>query len=347
MARQNFLTSYLPMSSRAKRGGSIVAIGAIALAGAALLANRRAAKAERDHPARGAFVTANGVRLHYVERGSGSPVVFLHGNGGMVDDMLISGIVDHTSGSHRAIVFDRPGFGHSARPRGQPWGAEEQAALLPAAFALLGIERPIVVGHSWGTLVALALALNHPEQVSRLVLASGYYYPTARADSVLSMPAASPVLGDLICHTAAPILGELMAPGMIKKMFAPQAVTPRFEREFPVGLTLRPSQIHAYSQDTAHMISSAKALSGRYRELSCPVSILAGDADEIVDFESQAVRLHNELPSSTLDVFRGAGHMIHHLDPARVARAIGVAEAHGTPKEDAGHTLYQREQTSS
>jgi pimeloyl-ACP methyl ester carboxylesterase len=255
----------------------------------------------------------------------------------MVDDMLISGIVDHAAQSHRAIVFDRPGFGHTARPRGHAWGAEEQAELLPAAFALLGIERPIVVGHSWGTLVGLALALNHPEQVSRLVLASGYYYPTARADSVLSMPAASPVLGDLICHTAAPILGELMAPSMIKKMFAPQAVTPRFDREFPVGLTLRPSQIHAYSQDTAHMISCAKALSERYGELSCPVSILAGDADEIVDFESQAVRLHNELPGSTLDVFRGAGHMIHHLDPARAARAIVVTENQGTPKADTGH----------
>ena len=107
MARHNVLSSYLPTSSRAKRGGSIVAIGAIDLAGAALLANRRAAKAERGHPARGAFVSANGVRLHYVERGSGSPVVFLHGNGGMVDDMLISGIVDHAAQSHRAIVFDR------------------------------------------------------------------------------------------------------------------------------------------------------------------------------------------------------------------------------------------------
>ncbi len=132
-----------------------------------------------------------------------------------------------------------------------------------------------------------------------------------------------------------------MAPGMIKKMFAPQAVTQRFDREFPVGLTLRPSQIHAYSQDTAHMISSAKALSGRYRELSCPVSILAGDSDEIVDFESQAVRLYNELPSSTLDVFRGGGHMIHHLDPARVARAVEETPA------TAGASMHHPEQTTS
>jgi len=83
---------------------------------------------------------------------------------------------------------------------------------------------------------------------------------------VLSIPAASPVRGDLICHPAAPVLGELMATSMIKKMFAPQAVTPRFDREFPVGLTLRP-RIHAHCQDTAHMISSAEALSGRYGEL--------------------------------------------------------------------------------
>jgi pimeloyl-ACP methyl ester carboxylesterase len=249
----------------------------------------------------------------------------------MVHDMLISGLVDSLAQSHRAIAFDRPGFGHTERPRGQSWDAAEQAALLPTAFARLGIERPIVVGHSWGTLVALALALDHPEQVSGLVLASGYYYPTLRADSVLSVPAASPWLGDLICHTAAPLLGELMAPGMIKKMFSPQAVTARFNREFPVGLTLRPSQIHAFSQDAAQMASSAKGLSARYGELSCPLTILAGDADEIVDFESQALRLHQELAGSTLDVFKGAGHMLHHLDPARVVQAVAGIEACALP----------------
>src|SRR6185436_6073025 len=144
---------------------------------------------------------------HYVERGQGRPVVFLHGNGMMVEDMLLSGVLGAAADrSFRSIAIDRPGFGHSDRPRGTAWTAAAQADLLPRVFALLGIDRPIVVGHSLGTMVALALALNHPEQVSGLVLASGYYYPTARADSVLSVPVASPWLGDLICHTAAPLL---------------------------------------------------------------------------------------------------------------------------------------------
>jgi pimeloyl-ACP methyl ester carboxylesterase len=79
-----------------------------------------------------------------------------------------------------------------------------QAALLPRTFALLGIERPVVVGHSWGSMVALALAADHPASVSGLVLASGYYYPTARADVALFSPPAIPVAGDILRHTVAP-----------------------------------------------------------------------------------------------------------------------------------------------
>ena len=322
MARNSALRSYLPSSQQAKRGGGILAAGALALAGAAIIVNRRSAAAERSHPPLGSFVTSEGVRLHYVERGNGPPVVFLHGNGVMLEDMLISRVVDQTALSCRAIAFDRAGFGHSARPRGHSWTAAAQAALLPRAFALLGIDRPIVVGHSWGTMVALALALDHPEHVSGLVLASGYYYPTARADVVLFSPPAIPLLGDALCYTVAPIIGEAMAPRMFKKMFAPQPVPLRFKLEFPVGLTLRPSQIRASSEDASNMITDAKALSERYSELSCPVAILAGDADGVVNYQEQALRLHEELPASTLDIFAGAGHMIHHAEPDRVVRAI-------------------------
>jgi len=309
--------------SAGRTAAGLTALGAIALAGTALIVNRQAAKAERAFPPKGTFVTAAGVRLHCLERGQGRPVVFLHGNGMMAEDMLISGVLAEAGDrSYRAIAIDRPGFGHSERPRGTPWTAAAQAELLPRVFALLGIERPIVVGHSLGTMVALALALNYPEHVSGLVLASGYYYPTARADVALVSPPAIPVLGDLLCYTVAPLIGEAMAPRFVSKMFSPQAVPARFDKQFPVGLMLRPSQIRAATKDATHMIPDATWMADRYPELSCPMAILAGDADEVVDQQGQAPRLHAAVPGSMLDVFAGTGHMTHYADPARVVRAI-------------------------
>jgi pimeloyl-ACP methyl ester carboxylesterase len=309
-------------STRSTAAG-LVALSALALASAALIVNRQAAKAEKAYPAKGLFVTAAGVRLHYVERGQGRPVVFLHGNGMMVEDMIISGVLAAAAErSFRAIAIDRPGFGHSERPRGTAWTAAAQAELLPRVFGLLGIERPIVVGHSLGTMVALALALNHPDQVSGLVLASGYYYPTARADVLLVSPSAAPVLGDLLCYTLAPLTGEATTPRMLSKMFSPQTVPIRFNNEFPVGLMLRPSQIRAASKDATHMVPDAWRMADRYPQLSCPVAIIAGDADAVVDLKAQAQRLHAAVPGSRLDVFPGVGHMTHHADPVRFVRAI-------------------------
>jgi hypothetical protein len=61
---------------------------------------------QRERPPKGSFVTTDGVRLHYLERGTGRPVVFLHGNGAMVEDMLIGGVIDHAAREYRAIAFD-------------------------------------------------------------------------------------------------------------------------------------------------------------------------------------------------------------------------------------------------
>jgi pimeloyl-ACP methyl ester carboxylesterase len=296
------------------------------LAGAAVIAQRHARQAELAYPPKGRFVTAGGARLHYVERGSGRPIVFLHGNGAMVEDLLISGVIDRAARQYRAIAFDRPGFGHSERPRGRNWTAAAQASILPQAFRLLGIDRPIVVGHSWGTLVALALALDQPRHVGGLVLISGYYYPTPRADVAMFSPPAIPIVGDLLSYTVAPLIGEVMAPKLIDKMFAPQGVSPQFAAEFPVGLTVRPSQIQAFAQDNAHMIAAAGSLSGRYGSLFPPTAILAGDADKIVSHR-QAQRLHSEVAGSHLDVLPGGSHMVHHIAPERVILAIDAVAA--------------------
>ena len=155
-------------------------LAALATAGSAVIVNRQAKRAEANYPPKGRFVTASGARLHYVERGHGRPVVFVHGNGTRLEDILISGIIDRAAQRYRTIAFDRPGFGHSERPSTRTWTAAAQASVLPEAFGLLRIDRPILVAHSWGTLVALALALDQPHHVSGLVLVSGYYYPTPR-----------------------------------------------------------------------------------------------------------------------------------------------------------------------
>ena len=326
---QKNLRAFFKRTRPSARTSSLLGVAALALAGSAVLVNRRAAQAERDYLPKGRFVTVDGVRLHYVEKGSGPPVVFLHGNGAMVEDMLISGVVEHTASAYRSIVFDRPGFGHSERPGDRYWTAAAQALLFARTFAQLGIGSSIVVGQSWGTLVALALALNHPQSVGGLVLASGYYFPTARSDVALFSLPSMPIAGDLISYTVAPIIGEAIGWPLIAKMFAPQPVSPKFEREFPMPLALRPSQIKAFSQDTSHMITAAQQLSPRYGTITCPTVIMAGDADRIVNVERQSQRLHGAIPGSRLAVLNGAGHMIHHLDPARMVRAIDLIATGG------------------
>src|ERR1700733_4343310 len=183
---------------------SAVAIGA--LAAIALVNRHLAKKAEHDNPPAGRFVEVNGVRLHYVERGEGEPLVLLHGNGSMIEDFESSGLINLAAKNYRVIVFDRPGFGHSDRPRNVLWTPAAQAELINSALHQLGLSETLVLGHSWGASVAVALALKYPALVQGLVLASGYYYPTVRPDVLALSAPAVPFFGDVLRYTLAPIV---------------------------------------------------------------------------------------------------------------------------------------------
>jgi pimeloyl-ACP methyl ester carboxylesterase len=310
-----------PTSSRT---GTILAASAAALAAAALYNTYRARKAEQDHPPTGRFVEVDGVRLHYIERGEGPPVVLIHGNVVTAEDYVWSGVFNRVAERHRTVTIDRPGFGYSDRPQGSLWTAAQQADLLRQAFDRLGIERPVVVGHSWGTLVALELALHHPDAVSGLVLLAGYYTPTVRVDVPLVAPPAIPVIGDVLRYTISPLLGAALLPLNLKAMFAPLEVPERFRREFPHGFPVRPAQIRAEAQDAATMVPAVVGMADRVRDLQIPVTIMAGTQDRIVDPESHAQWFHDQIPGSVLRLVPGAGHMFHYAVPEQVA---GVIEA--------------------
>lgn len=302
--------------------GATLLAGAAVLTAAALWNNARARRAEHDHPPSGRFVEVDGIRLHYLGRGTGSPVVLLHGNVVSAEDYVYSGVFDELAKRHRVIAFDRPGFGYSARPQGTLWTPAAQARLLREAFAQLGMERPVVVGHSWGTLVALAMALDAPDAVGGLVLLSGYYKPTARLDVAVAAPPAIPILGDVLRYTISPLLGRATLPINLKAMFAPQSVPDRFRRDFPYGFPVRPWQIRAEAQDAATMVQAAASLRARYGDLKLPVTIMAGTEDKIVDVGSHAVWFHEAVRGSQLRLVPGMGHMFHHAVPEQVVEAI-------------------------
>jgi pimeloyl-ACP methyl ester carboxylesterase len=299
-------------------------IGAAAGLAAAAFVHQRAWQAERSNPPIGQFVEVDGVRLHYVERGEGPPLVMLHGNGGMIQELALSGLFELATARYRVIVLDRPGYGYSARPRLKWWGPRSQAALLRKMLVQLGIERPILFGHSFGAMVALAFALDYPAAARSVVLASGYYFPTGRLDVPLMAPPAIPVIGDLMRHTISPLIGRLLWPGMLKLLFSPAPV-PRYFERFPMWMALRPSQLRASAQEAALLIPAAAQLQRLYGALEVPALIVAGAQDRYVDHVRHSVELSRRLPRSELMLSPRAGHMVHHTDPRRVLQAIEAA----------------------
>jgi pimeloyl-ACP methyl ester carboxylesterase len=307
-----------------KQRGRTILCAVAALATAAVAVRFLSRAAERAHPAYGSFVEVDGVRLHYAELGEGEPLVLLHGNSSLATDFLMSSLVPLAARRYRVLVFDRPGYGYSGRLPGGDRGPEAQARYIHEALTRLGAERPIVLGHSWGSLVAIAMALDHPRRVRALVLEGGHFYPQRRLDLFLLSLLSLPLAGDLVRHSMLPFLMRACRRRVLSLLFAPRPV-PRHFRSFPYWLLLRPWQTKTAAEEFAAINSASRRLSRRYRSLRVPVVILAGSGDRIVDCRLHSGRLHAQLPGSRYRLCEGNGHMLHHQSPREVMRCIDMA----------------------
>ena len=311
---------------------SLIAAGAV-LGSCALYVQWSGRNALRRNPPQGRFLTVDGVRLHYIDTGGKKPsVLLLHGNGSMVKELEISGIVEKLSAGYRVVAFDRPGFGHSERPRTRAWTPAAQADLMQAAMRRLGINSAFVLSHSWGGLVALELALRHPRFVRGLLLIGGFYFPEARRDVAVVSASAFPVIGDFMHYTVSPILARLFSGRAMQKSFAPRPVSGRFLKEFPVDFATRPINIRAAVEDLALMMPATKTLAPRYKRIRKPTIIISGAEDKIVNVKRHAVRLQSRIKGSELYVLPHDGHMIHHHAPLTILQAVEkLAERSGSP----------------
>jgi len=252
-------------------------------------------------------------------KGAGRPVVLIHGNPGSYQDwsQLYGPIAAHSL----AIAFDRPGHGHSERPNHEAATVEVQARLLHFALAELGVENPILVGHSWGGALALIYALLYPQAIAGTVLLAPAVYESEDGVSFLTKLPALPVIGDLINFLFTPLLGAWVVRGDLKKAFAPDHVPHHYLRTVLAEWT-RPKKVKWYSVDDALLSDGLRSFGPHYSDLRVPTAIVTGDSDLIVSGEENSHRLHQELPHSELFVLEKTGHQIPFTRPRAVVEAI-------------------------
>lgn len=277
---------------------------------------------ERRWPPLGDVIEVEGAAVHYLRMGSGPVMILIHGASGNVRDWsfdLMPRLAEHFD----VIAFDRPGHGHSARiPQG--WEPARQAAQLRAAAQRLGVERALVVGHSFGGAVALSWALDAPETVRGLGLlcAPSHTWPgTARAlyDLFLT-PAIGPV-ASWVYGRLARALPERQERA-VRCIFSPNPMPEGYPTYLGVPLSLRSATVRANAEDIARLKPFLIAQTPRYGTLPMPVLQLHGTHDTIVPLSLHSERLKAALPQSRLIRLEGVGHMPHHARPYEVMAAL-------------------------
>jgi pimeloyl-ACP methyl ester carboxylesterase len=304
--------------------GGLAALGG----GLAAFSGATARKIEKAVPRDGELIEVNGQTLHYVDSGSGPPIVMIHGLGGQLRNFGRA-MVDDLARDYRVIRVDRPGSGYSPRAAGTSARLRVQAETIAEFIRILKLDRPLVVGHSLGGALALSLALNHPDVVGGLALVA----PLTQVQSIDDVP---PVFKPLVIRSAAvrkavawtlaTPLGMMKAEEALKEVFAPEPVPADFGTEGGGLLAMRPGNFYASSSDLVDLEGELEGMVERYPSLSIPVRILYAPGDNLLDSRLHGERTASEIPGARIELVEG-GHMLPFTQPELTAAFVRRAAA--------------------
>ena len=237
------------------------------------------------------FITTYGAKIHYVEAGSGAPVILIHG---LADNVAIwDPVIPALAARFRVIALDQIGFGRSDKPL-LNYRVSTLVDFLDVFLTELKIERASLVGNSLGGWVAAAYALAHPERVERLVLsdAAGYVALTKTMDSralrALRVASRDDIryLGPLAFHD--------------KRFY--QDVDAAFKERVTAG------DSYTVAQVLDSMIRGDDALDNKLQTLKQPTLVLWGREDKLIPL-SFGEQFHREIVNSRLRIIDNCGHM--------------------------------------
>ena len=307
---------------------AIIAFVAASLGGLVIFTAITARRVEKALPPRGQFLEVSGARIHYLDKGAGPPIVIVHGLGGQMGNFTYA-LLERLTDEFRVILMDRPGSGYSRRAPGATARLTEQAAIVAEFIRKLGLERPLLVGHSLGGAIALGVALDHPEAVTALALVAPLtHVPKQVPAPFRALDIKSDYLRWLVAWTVATPIGIRRGKAILDAIFSPDP-TPE---DFPIRgggfLGLRPRSFHNTSSDMRADTLDLGKMVARYSSLRVPVRMLYGTDDQVLDYKVHGEAMKAKSSLVGLDLVPG-GHMLPISAPDLTAKFIKAAARAG------------------
>jgi pimeloyl-ACP methyl ester carboxylesterase len=247
------------------------------------------------------------------------PLVFIHGASGNLRDPM-GAFFEPLKGRAEMLFVDRPGHGYSERGDEKNQTPDGQADVIAALMKAKGIDKAIIVGHSFGGATTATLALRHKDMVAGLLFLSPATHPWPGGVDWYYDLANIPVLGTLFCNTLALPAGLLMIDAGITHVFSPNPVPEDYSEKATIPLVLRPDNFCNNGSDVTNLSDYVTKTQPLYTEITAPTIIITGDSDDIVYEELHSRGLKRDIKASELYWIRNLGHK-----PDYVATDLAIA----------------------
>jgi len=239
------------------------------------------------------------------------PIVLIHGSGGAInwwDD-----VIPLLSQDHRVIAVDMLGYGGSSKPK-EGYEVESQAALIAQVLASVGVEKATVVGHSFGGMVATALAESSPELVSGVVIMDMGPDRSYGGLSGTANAAQWPLLGQALWR---------IAPDFMIKRNVAQGFAPGYDVPDKFVEDVREMTYPAYrdSYDASKEYGDEEPLNDRLETTGVPLLVIFGEEDQIFDAR-ESISAYAAVPGVQTLLIPDVGHSPQVEAPEETASAI-------------------------